>query len=101
MAPVPPNAGHRRDGKWLLAPVSDITTPQAGRICYGPAYWLVSENDEVMFFQTYGSPQCNAHERLISRQLTAEPGPNKPPAVAVRFFEMAYLPHRCSDYHHG
>ena len=48
--------GHRSEGRWILAPVADITRPKPGRICYGPRWWAVTESDEVLFFDTYGSP---------------------------------------------
>lgn len=89
-----PAPGHRVEGRWILAPVSDITTPQQGRICYGPRWWCVTENDEVLFFDTYGSPQCNMHKELVERLGRGFGAP----ATTPRFIEMAFLPHNCGDY---
>jgi hypothetical protein len=86
--------GHTRVGRWILAPVADITTPKPGRICYGPRWWCVTENEEVLFFDTYGSPQCNQHQAVVER---LGRGFEAPPTTA-RFIEMAFLPHRCSGY---
>jgi hypothetical protein len=81
-------AGHRRYGRWILAPVSDITTPKPGRICYGPRWWAVTKNDEVLFFDCYGSPQCNASEAIAARLGKGFDAP----ATALRFIDMAFLP---------
>ena len=86
--------GHRSEGRWILAPVADITRPKPGRICYGPRWWAVTESDEVLFFDTYGSPQCNQNQSLVERHGKGFGAPETKP----RFIELAFLPHRCSDY---
>jgi hypothetical protein len=86
--------GHIQKAKWILVPVSDITTPQPGRIVYGPRWWAVTDDDEVLFFQRYTSPQCNA-DKAIVEHLTKNYNGIK---TTARFLPLAYLPHRCSDY---
>lgn len=85
--------GHRMQGRWILAPRTDIKTPKPGRICYGPRWWKVTDNDEVLFFDTYGSPQCNIHKEVLERCGCGFDAPKTTPI----FIEMAFLPHRCGD----
>jgi hypothetical protein len=86
--------GHKLQGRWILAPVADITTPKPGRICYGPRWWAVTESGEVLFFDRYGSPQCNINKAIVERLGSRFDAP----ATTPQLIEMAYLPHRCSDY---
>jgi hypothetical protein len=86
--------GHKQQGRWILAPLADITTPKPGRICYGPRWWAVTENDEVLFFDRYSSPQCNANKAIVDRLGSGFDAPETTP----KFVEMAFLPHQCSDY---
>tara|TARA_R110000868_G_scaffold246606_1_gene503197 strand:- start:44 stop:334 length:291 start_codon:yes stop_codon:yes gene_type:complete len=86
--------GHREQGRWILAPVDDISTPKPGRICYGPLWWKVTDNNEVLFFDTYGSPQCNTNKAIVERRGFGFDAPKTTP----KFLEIAFLPHRCSDY---
>lgn len=86
--------GHVQEGRWIFVPVSDLMTPKAGRLCYGPRWWAVTENDEVLFFDSYGSPQCNISESIVK-------GLGKgfdAPETTTKFIWMAFVPHRCSDY---
>lgn len=85
--------GHKVMGRWILAPLSDITTPKTGRICLASRWWMATENDEVLFFDTYSSPQCNANKSVVERIGGGFGAPKTEP----RFIEMAFLPHRCSD----
>jgi hypothetical protein len=86
--------GHTKQGRWILAPVKDITTPKPGRICFGPHWWAVTENNEVLFFDQYWSPQCNTNPTIVERIGCGFDAP----ATTPKFIEMAFLPHRCSDY---
>lgn len=87
--------GHRLYGRWILAPLSDITTPKEGRRCCGPRWWAVTENDEVLFFERYTSPQCNFNIEAVMTGFNG--GFFNTPAVTPKFIEMAYLPHS-SEY---
>lgn len=86
--------GHKVHGRWILVPVADLTTPKPGRICKGPRWWAVTENDEVLFFDRYTSPQCNTSKEIAARLGKGFDAPLTTP----RFIEMAFVPHRCSDY---
>ena len=86
--------GHKQHGRWILVPVSDITTPKQGRLVYGPRWWAVTENDEVLFFDTYVSPQCNSNKQIVERLGKGFDAPITEP----RFIEVSFIPHRCSDY---
>ena len=85
--------GHRQQGRWILAPITDIIKPQHGRICYGPRWWAATKDKEVLFFDTYGSPQCNIHEAMVKRLGKGFDAPETSPV----FIGMAFLPHRCES----
>lgn len=86
--------GHKAEGNWILAPKADITTPKFGRMCYGPAFWLLTENDEVLFYKAYYSPQCHIDIRVLEKLGST----HIPFKTKIELIEMAYIPHRCSDY---
>lgn len=95
MAKVIVEESHKQEGRWIKVPVSDLITPKPGRLCYGPRWWAVTENDEVLFFDDYGSPQCNRAESIVERLGKGFDAPLTTP----RFIEVAFVPHRCSDYY--
>jgi len=84
---------HKKLGRWILASVTNITTPKPGRVCYGPLWWAVTENDEVVFFDNYRSPQCNINKAVVASLCHGFDAPVTKP----RFIEMAFIPHRCTD----
>ena len=86
--------GHTKIGRWIHVPVSDITKPKAGRICYEPRWWKVTEGNCVLFFDAYTSPQCNVSQAVVER---TGKGYDAPPTKAV-FLEMTFIPHDCRDY---
>jgi hypothetical protein len=86
--------GHRQEGDWIFVPLEDLTTPQPGRIVYGPRWWAVTEAGEVLFYKRYTSPQCNSEKTIIERVLSQY----EPVKTTAQFIPLAYLPHRCSDY---
>jgi hypothetical protein len=86
--------GHKRNGRWILVPVDDITTPKPGRICYGPRWWKVTAENEVLFFDAYYSPQCSVSKSVVERTGKGYDAPQTEP----RFIEMAFIPHKCTDY---
>jgi hypothetical protein len=69
--------------------IAELTTPKAGRICYPAAYWAVTDDDCVLFYKAYYSPQCNASESVVKHIR---------PDLKYKFIEMAFLPHNCHDY---
>lgn len=86
--------GHKKQGRWILVPADDIKTPKPGRLCYGPRWWCVTENNEVLFFDEYWSPQCNTSKSIVERLGCGFDAPKTTP----QFIEIAFLPHNCSDY---
>ena len=80
--------GHRLEGRWIIAPLSDISVPKIGRICYPNKWWRVTENKEVLFFDYYSSPQCNDNKSIVDRLAC---GFDAPPTTSM-FLENAFLP---------
>ena len=89
--------GHTFDGRWIKMPLADAITPKDGRLCYGPAWWMLTAEDELLFFRRYTSPQCNPSKTLCERFVSSK-GPNTPPASKVTYLETVYLPHNPDDY---
>jgi hypothetical protein len=87
--------------KFRRMSLDELTTPKPGRLCYGPAWWTVTAEREVLFFmpgkrRDYGSPQCNSNEdcaRYLHRSKEQEF-----PGSTVEFVPMAFIPHDCNDY---
>jgi hypothetical protein len=79
------------DERFIRVPISEISTPKNGRICFGQRWWHVTTNDEVLFFRKkWHSPQCNSNEAVV-RGMPIE-------GCEPRYIEMVYLPHSCDDY---
>lgn len=78
---------YRNPQRWTRMALEDLKTPKPGRLCVGPAYWAVHEGD-VLFFKGH-SPQCNRSEAVIRHVR---------PDCEIVFVDMAFVPHRCSDY---
>jgi hypothetical protein len=94
--------GHTADGNWIRVPLAQIQTPHPGDIVHGPAYWLVTDQDEVLFYKTYHSPQCNASEAVVKRILfnwSKQPeNPVSftcPPLKEIRLIQVSFIPHEC------
>jgi hypothetical protein len=87
------HSGHKVHGKWILAPVEDITQPSDGRVCYADRWWAVTENREVLFFRSYDSPQCNKL-KIVAERLGK--GFNAPETTLV-FINMAFIPPSCES----
>lgn len=68
-------------------PMSELTTPRAGKICLTDAWWAVTADNEVLFYGT--SPQCNRNKAVIERIR---------PEFSAVYVPVAYVPHRCADY---
>jgi len=84
--------------KWILVPLSDITTPKEGRICYSSRWWLVTSNNEVLFYKSYNSPQCNGNKKLseyLAGRISKEIEDSN---LTCQFIDMAFIPHDCGDY---
>lgn len=61
----------------------------------GPRWWAVTDDGCVLFFKSHGSPQCNVDKRIVEHLLVRQDYPGDP---TPQFVELAFLPHRCSDY---
>jgi len=73
--------------KFIKMPVSELITPEDGRMVYCNRWWCVTENDEVLFFRSYVSPQCNSDKRLVDRLCKM-----KPFKTEAKFISVAYVP---------
>lgn len=74
---------------WIKMPLSELITPKPGRICVGARWWAVTDDGCVLFWRSHRSPQCNAVREVVERIR---------PDLTPQFVEMAFVPHRCSDY---
>lgn len=86
--------GHKSSGEWILVPISNLTTPKDGRICYCNHWWRVTEDNDVLFYRRYTSPQCNSNKAVMERVGKAFDAP----ITTLQYIEVAFLPHNCSDY---
>lgn len=57
-------------------------------MCMGGRWWAVTDNNEVLFFDGYYSPQCNSNEAIVSR---IGCGFGAPPTKPV-YIPMAFIP---------
>lgn len=76
---------------YIRMSLSDLTTPKGGRIVMTDRWWVVTEDEHVLFYRSYGSPQCNSNKAITERLAPSAGG--KPVFVPV-----AYVPHNCRDY---
>ena len=75
--------------RWIKMKVEDLLTPKEGRVCYGPRWWAVTEDDCVLFYKSYNSPQCNTVKSICEHIR---------PDCRVEFFDIAFVPHKCEDW---
>lgn len=79
------------DKRYYRVPLTDITQPKPGRICVGPRYWVVTPEQEVLFYgQRYLAPQCHPSESVMKQVA--------PKGCTVVYIPMVFLPHNCTDY---
>lgn len=80
--------------KFEKVPISDILEPKPGRICYHSSYWIITDNEEVLFFRKgHNSPQCNMNENIATGFLKSFPN-----TYTCRLLPIVYLKHNCADY---
>jgi hypothetical protein len=72
---------------FILMPLSELETPHEGRMVYLGRWWRVTENNEVLFYKTYSSPQCNIHKSIAERISS------KIKNSRVVFVPVAYIPY--------
>lgn len=81
--------GHRKEGEWIFALIEDILHPKDGYRCIGPAWWVVTPSNEVIFFKSYNFPQCtytkSIADFLVKRSVS-------PLSSESRLIEMAFIP---------
>lgn len=82
------------DSKWIRMSMDEVTTPKSGRICYTDRWWVVTRNNEVLFYKSYTSPQCNHNKAVVDHALRNI----QIVECTVQFIPVAFIPHRCSDY---
>ena len=75
--------------KYIKIPVSELVKPKAGYICYSKSWWAVTDDNCVLFYKDYNSPQCNNNLAVIKLII---------PSMKYLEIEMAFIPHKCSDY---
>lgn len=78
-----------KESDWIYMTLEDLKTPKPGRLVFGPRWWAVNERNEVLFFRSYGSPQCNKVREIVERIR---------PGLRTEYVEIAFIPHNCSDY---
>jgi hypothetical protein len=75
------------DKHFKKVPIAEITTPKAGKICKGGA-WYVTDGENV--FQYKGTSwQCNANKDVVKHLY---------PNEQIIYIEMAFVEHNCRDY---
>ena len=74
--------------KFIKMPLSELTTPQEGTIVYLDRWWCLTDKEEVLFFRTYNSPQCNRDKRLTDRLCEIK----NDFTVSSIFVPVAYVP---------
>lgn len=68
---------------WVKMPLAELTTYTVGRVCASPKWWAVTNDGHVLFFQNYGSPQCNVTLALLKRIR---------PGMRYEFIARAFVP---------
>jgi hypothetical protein len=83
---------------WEFVPKSKATRmPDKGEFfqVYRNWWWVVTDNDEIIFYCKYGlSPQCNPNES-IARSIQEK---EWHPGTHVEQLEVVFVPHDCHDY---
>lgn len=73
------------DARYIRMPVSELTTPREGRVCFLDRWWAVHlDSESVLFFKSYRSPQCNRDRRFFEVNPIA--------CTSPMFIPVAYVP---------
>lgn len=77
-----------KDADFLKMPVVELTSPREGSIVYLNRWWVITENDEVLFYTARGSfsPQCNGNKTVAERVLKLYPNAH------IEQIPVAYVP---------
>jgi hypothetical protein len=65
--------------------VSELTAPHDGRIVYLNRWWCVTDKEEVLFFRTYNSPQCNSNQEITKRLCVKDYIKSTPVFIPIAF----------------
>lgn len=87
----------KKKPQWTFIPKADVTAvPERGGVfqIYRKYWWALTENDEVMFYTQFGSPQCNSNKQITERLVAAKTHPS----THVEQLDTVFLPHDCRDY---
>jgi hypothetical protein len=70
---------------WRKVPLAELTAYRPGYVCKAPAYWAVTEDGCVLFYEarTHSSPQCNRDPAIVK---------HLHPTLEARLIEQAYVP---------
>lgn len=73
---------------FFLMPKDELTSPCEGSVVFLDRWWIVTENNEVMFYTKLGafSPQCNRDKNVAEYMLRHYPG------MMVEHIPVAYVP---------
>lgn len=79
---------------FIRMPLTELVVPKGGRICLTDLWWLVTKDNEVLFYKSYSCPQCNANKEIAERIASCK----QYEGTRVFFVPAAFVPHKCSDY---
>lgn len=79
---------------FVRVPLAEITKPRDGAMAYVDHWWVVTPQDEVLFFKRkWGSPQCN-HNESITKRL----GCPQIEGCRAQFVPLAFVPILWGEY---
>ena len=70
--------------KYLKIPISEIEFPACGYVCYPESYWLITDDNCVIFYNGI-SPQCNTNYK-IAKMIS-----DKGTKLEVKLLPIVYL----------
>lgn len=70
---------------WIKMPISELTTFTPGRVCKQPSWWVVTDDDCVLFYKSHASPQCNVNRAVVERCLHRT-------GTRIEFIAQAFAP---------
>ncbi len=76
--------------KWEKVSVKDLQDPINGARCVCDHYWIVTKDDEVLFYKMGDSfsMQCNSDTRISNSGLKYYP------ECRIEFFKVLYIPEK-------
>lgn len=80
--------------KYTHLSLERLKTPTNGTLVFTDRYWLVTPQNEVLFFRSYTCPQCNSNKEIAERIL----GERIAEGYRVEYVPVAYVPFDPSDW---